>query len=215
MALTEDESFARALLRAAVDRARVVGFLERARAKGSSWHMLPGGLPDEMARFDRVNIAAAIARILGGDDDTITRRQSFVVRAAVTAIAFPIQAFDDRLLVHLEEGGIRTLFHHTVREFAAETHDSEYVMAVADACRLASFDLEDLMRRAIDENAPPDAILRAHADVLSELHSRIDPSQIVFGMSGVALLWIAATADLGTLPAESKTTEVFYEGTDA
>lgn len=186
----------------------VVRFLELADAAPDTWPDLPGPLRRELQTFERRQLAAAYAGVLGAPEDRVARRQEFLLRTAVTSILFPLEAMEDRLLVMLEQRGLPALFHHAIRELCDETDRTDAVFAAGDAARMAVFQLEDAMR---DEAATPEILVEELVGAVRSMQFLLADAEIPYGKVGIALLWVTAMYGLGTLNDDPTATEYYAE----
>ena len=203
--------FARDLIADAAGARAVTDLLNQLQRDATRWSHIQAPLGPEIDRFERQHIAAAFARLLGGNAHAVQVRQDFLVRTAVTSILFPLEAFEDRLLKLVEERGVRALFHHVVREFADDGADTQALFEAANACRLGAFDLEDMLRSAADHRVPIGEVVARRNRVVTRLWSRLDVEAVPFGWDGVALLWVTALVDLGGMN-DTATTDHYYDG---
>lgn len=202
--------FARNLTRDPQVAQAVTSLLNHLQHASAPWDSIPAPLGPEIDRFERQHIAAAYARMLGADPRAVAIRQDFLVRTAVTSILFPLEAFEDRLLKLVEERGVRSLFHHVVREFADSGTDFQTLFETSGVCRVAAFDLEDMLRSAAQNHVPVAEIVNRRNTIVQRMWSHLDVDTVPFGWDGVALLWVTALIDLGGM-SDTSTTEHYYD----
>lgn len=189
---------------------RVAAVLDALMDQGTRWPGLDDPLREELHRFDAQHFTAAFARACGGEVATIERRQDFLVRTAVTSILFPLEAFEDRLLRLIETRGLKSLWHHLLRELVDAGAEQEPLFEASGACRVAAFALDDLAAEAAKEDLTPAEIVQAWNTIRSMLIQRSDPSQLEYGDEGLALLWVTSAIGLGGLN-DTSTTEHYSE----
>lgn len=189
----------------------VVRFLDQADRCPDAWRVLERPLRGEIQVFQQRQIAAAWARVRGGDPERVARRQEFLLRTAISSILFPLEDDGDELLVLLEKRGLPAFFHHSVRALCEHTDDTAAVFAAADACRVAVFQIEDAMREVGDDKHAADTLLASVIEALAHLQAVIADVEVPYGWVGVALLWVTSTYGLGALPDDPTATEHFAE----
>lgn len=202
----DHSGFVRGLVKSRATRAVIAEFLEISEEQALPWEQLPGALGAELDRFERSQIACGLARVQGGRERAIERRQDFLERTAVTSILFPLEAFEDRLLHLIEQRGLTALSHHLVREFADAGADTEVLFETTGACRLAAFAIEDLLLATAEEPFTAAGLVEKRNEIVSHLWSQLNPTAVPFEWCGIALFWVTALAGLGGM-ADNNTTD--------
>ncbi|MEZ4320589.1 MAG: hypothetical protein R3F61_24115 [Myxococcota bacterium] len=182
-------------------------FLQLASERGPLWLGLDVKLAREIARFERLQIASAYARLQGASPDLIVPTQTILMRSAIDTLIPHVAGVGEQIKEHRDKRELAAVMHHIVRVFAASVDETDLVFAAHGMCRSAAFALEDAIRAAVEDPKGPQAILDAYRATLVHLLKFPEGEKLPAGWTGFALLWVTTLWGLGDLASDSDTTE--------